>query len=278
MRGIVAASCLCALALLATGCGERAEPTGSSVRIYPVSVQGASGPPTVLERAPRRILAVGRDMVTTLRALGVRRRVVAATNDDVPDRRFDIALAWASSDAATALLHRRLDVPEYIAADVSVPAVERALADLGVLVGRPLNARAAVAGIEERRQRVAERLAGRRPVTVFLDTGFFTTVSDRTIQGDIIAEAGGQNVGGAAPEAGPFDPRQLVKINPRFYLATSDSGTTLEGLRRNPRTRRLTAVRAGRFAVIPAELLEPGPHVGGGIAAIARVLHPDAFR
>ena len=277
MRRIVAASCLCALALSTTACGERAEPKGSSVRIYPVSVQGAGGPPTVLEREPRRILAVGRDMVTTLRALGVGRRVVGTTNDVVPDRRFDLALAWASSDAAAALLHRRLDMPKYIAADASVPAVERALADLGVLVARPLNARAAVARIEERRRRVTERLAGRRPVTVFLDIGFFTTVSDRSIQGDIIEEAGGQNVGGAAPE-GPFDPRQLAKIDPRFYLATSDSGTTLEGLRRNRRTRRLTAVRARRFAVIPAELLAPGPDVGGGIAAIARVLHPDAFR
>ncbi|MDQ3874806.1 MAG: ABC transporter substrate-binding protein [Actinomycetota bacterium] len=278
MRGVVAAICLCAITLSVAGCGERPEPTGTSVRLYPVTLQGAAGRPTVLEREPRRILALGRDMAATLRALGVKNGLVEATRGVARARGFDLVVGWSSAHEARGLPDRKSAVPTYIAADDTVRAVERSLADLGVIVGRPLNGRASAARLQRRHRRVTARVGGREVVSVFLDTGFFTTVSDRSLQADMIAEAGGRSIAGSSPGEEPFDLRRLARIDPRYYLASSDSGTTLEALRRNRRTRRLTAIRAGRFRIIPTELLEPGPRIGAGIAAIARALHPDAFR
>jgi ABC-type Fe3+-hydroxamate transport system substrate-binding protein len=270
--------CLCALALSVAGCGERPEPTGATLRLYPVTLQGAAGPPTVLDREPRRILALGRDMASTLRALGVKDSLVEARRRIGRARGFDLVVAWSSANEARGVLDGRPAVPTYIAGDDTVRAVERSLADLGVIVGRPLNGRAAAARLQRRHQRVTARVGGREVVSVFLDTGFFTTVSDRSLQADMIGEAGGRSVAGSSPGDAPFDLRRLARIDPRYYLASSDSGTTLKALRRNRRTRRLTAIRAGRFRIIPDELLEPGPRIGAGIAAIARALHPDAFR
>jgi iron complex transport system substrate-binding protein len=113
---------------------------------------------------------------------------------------------------------------------------------------------------------------------VFVDTGFFTTVSDQSLVGDLIREARGRNVAGQQEDAGPVELRELAELNPRVYIATSDSGTTLRDLRRKAGTRKLPAVRRGRFAIVDAALLEPGPRVGDGLVAIARALHPDAFR
>jgi ABC-type Fe3+-hydroxamate transport system substrate-binding protein len=52
----------------------------------------------------------------------------------------------------------------------------------------------------------------------------------------------------------------------------------LKQLRKGPRTRKLEAVRTGRVVTIDDRLLTPGPGVGAGLVAVARALHPDAFR
>jgi ABC-type Fe3+-hydroxamate transport system substrate-binding protein len=273
----VAAFGLCAIALV-TACGERSEPNGTAARLYPVTLTGAAGSPTTVEKRPQRILAADPAMATTLRALGIR---PAATGERgrVPRGSYDLAVAWSSSAEAEALLRRSgSDVAVYVAPDRTLDDVGRSLADLGLLVGDPLAARRLVERIERQRSRVRRLLAGERPVTLFLDTGFFTTVSTRSLAGSIIAEAGGRNVAGPTPEPNPLDLEHLEQLDPTYYLATSDSETTLAGLRRSRRTRRLRAVRSGRFAIVPSSVLEPGPNVGLGVAEIARILHPDAVR
>jgi hypothetical protein len=47
------------LLLAGTACGERAEPTGALVQVFPVTVQGSGERPTVVSSAPRRIVPVG---------------------------------------------------------------------------------------------------------------------------------------------------------------------------------------------------------------------------
>jgi ABC-type Fe3+-hydroxamate transport system substrate-binding protein len=119
---------------------------------------------------------------------------------------------------------------------------------------------------------------------VFVATGFFpnlgafTTVSDQSLIGDLLREAHARNVAGEAAQVGPFDARQLVRIDPRWILATSDSDTTLAALRKNKITKKLAAVRAGRFVTVDAALLAPGPTIGQGLLVLARSLHPNAFR
>ena len=111
-----------------------------------------------------------------------------------------------------------------------------------------------------------------------MDTGFFTTVSDQSLIGDVVREARGTNVGASQAEAGPIEVADLLRLDPDVYLATSDSDVTLADLQGDPRARKLRAVRDGRFAVVDAELLLPGPRIGEGLEQVARLLHPDAFR
>ena len=156
--------------------------------------------------------------------------------------------------------------------------MERATDELGLLAGRPVQAREAVQAIQSRQAKIEQRLAGVKPVKVFVDTGFFGTVGDNSLLGDLVRRAGGANVAGANPESGPFDLGALARLAPAVYLATSDSGTTLKKLRRNPRTKNLPAVRSGRFYVVDARLVQPGRQLGRALATIGRLLHPNAFR
>ena len=142
----------------------------------------------------------------------------------------------------------------------SIDVVKRALLDLGLLVGRPIHAREVVKRIDVRSGPSA-RLNEGPPVTVFVDTGTFTTVWSLGL-GDHITQAGGRNVAGAA--TGQRPPGAAARLKPGYYLATPSSGTTLHRRRQDREMARLDAVRAGQFGIVAA-VLEPGPSVGRGV-------------
>ena len=284
-----AAAVLGALALLAAGtaCGERTEPTGAVVRIYPVTVQGAGERPTSLRAAPRRIVPVGSGPRRILKALGLKTRTVSV-NDQLVGlplvgqiRRAHPDLIVASESADPLDLARARSATHaavYVEPGESLDDVEHGIDEIGLLTGRPVAARRLSASISRTRRRVAARLSGFPVVSVFVDLGGFSTVGSRSLLGDLVLEARGRNVAGASPEQGGFPLRQLAKKNPDVYLATSDSGTTLAGLRGNPQTKHLRAVRNKRFGILEAGLVQPGPDIANALVQVAKILHPGAFK
>lgn len=273
-----------ALLLGATACGERSEPTGADAGLYPVTVQ--TGDRVLVVQTPaRRIAALDKPAEDTLRALGAGPRIVLAAPENRIDfgalerSKPDLIVASQGADEhdlsrATALTHAKI----YVAPGDSIRQVERAITQLGLLTGTPVEARGLVRSIERQRKSVARRLAHEPDVTVFVDTGLFTTVSDQSLIGDVIREAHGRNVAGAAAEAGPVELADLLTLDPDVYMATSDTLLSLADLRRNPSARKLRAIKEGRFVVADAGLLEPGPSIGRGLLEVARLLHPDALR
>lgn len=263
----VAAAFAVAALLVLTGCGQRSEPTGSKVDLYPVTVHQPAGPPIVLTHKPASVAALTPQAATLLSSL-LGQTVEPARS---PGKAELVVITPES------LVKRTPHV--YVAPDESISDVEEALTQLGLLLDRPIRGRQLVADIESKRKSVRARLRGVKPATVFVDNGFFTTVSTNSLLGDMIKEAGGKNIAGAAPQPGPFPVDKLRKLNPDYYLATSDSGTKLADLRRDPRTRQLNAVRRnGHFAILGEKVLQPGGEVGTELLAIAKYLHPDAFR
>lgn len=275
-----------AVAVLATACGERGEPTGPSGALYPVTI-GQGDKALVLQHPARHIAVLAPSVDLILAELGAAFRVAGtplAPNGTVriPDLRAlepDLIVASSTTD-----LRQRgrageavRGVPIYTAPDDSILGVERTITQLGLITDQPVAARRLVRRIEAARATVRAKLAGLPSVSVFLDAGFFTTVSNQSLVGDMLREVHARNVAGTTVQTGPFDLLELARIDPHFYLTTSDSSTTLALLQRNPKTRKLGSVAAGRFAIVDAALLEPGPSLGEGLLELARILHPDAF-
>lgn len=277
-------ACAGAFALLASGCGERREPTGATApTVYPVTVQGANDRPLEIARAPLRVLPVSSTAAAIVDALGHRElvpgapatgrlrpfpvRAVASTPADlvVGSQTNDAnALQAAADDASTPLL---------VLADNSIRDLAQSILELGLALGVPMRARALVAAIDAKRAEVKAKLKGSAPVTVFVDTGYSIPIADDTFAGEVLREAGATNVAGNA-DATPYPVKELLAADPTFYLATEASGTRLEDLRKTRRVRTLAAVRAGRFAIIPLSLLRPGPDVGEAIDELYTILHP----
>ena len=284
-----AAAFLAAVGLLiaATACGERAEPTGPLVQVYPVTVQGAGERPAVVNGVPHRVVPLGAGPRMILRALDLGRRVVTVNDSlvglplvaQIRKARPDLIVASADADPLDlARARSATHAAVYVEPSGSFDDVARAIDDIGLLTDRPVAARKVTGRLLRARRQVEARVSGSPSVSVFVDQGDFTTIPAQSLLGDLVREARGSSVAGASPEQGPFPLRRLAKLDPKAYIATSDSGTTLARLRANPKTKKLRAVRDGRFGILPARLTVPGPEVGTALEKIARILHPDAFR
>jgi len=293
---------LVAVALLGTGCGERAEPVGGIAQSYPVSVHGAGDRPTVLKARPERIVVLDPGAAETLLAIGAGGRlvgvpvglatgaarraaeVVRATGqikvDEIISLEPDLIVATPSIDELDlARAGRESGAAVYIQPDTSILNVEQGTIDIGFLVGEASRARRLVGQIKRKAEDIERRLAAVAPVKVFVDTGFFITVPERSLLGDLVRKAKGESVAGPTPGPGPFPLADLASLNPAVYLATSDAGVTLAALRENPNLRAIKAVRKRRLKTVPADLVtRAGPRVAEGLEAVARALHPDAFR
>jgi ABC-type Fe3+-hydroxamate transport system substrate-binding protein len=270
------------LALGATACGERSEPTGPDARLYPVTVQSGDRPLVVTAPA-ERIAVFDPSAQAILEGLGVGSRIVLSRDETSSDlravRRAHPDLIVAGEDANEQDLSRAASATEariYTAAGDSIRQVERTITQLGLLTGAPVKARTLVGRIEARRRQVADHLARVADVSVFVDVGFLNTIPDQSLIGDVLREAHGTNVVQTG-EAGPVDIPDLLRLDPQVYMATSDAEVTLMDLRAG-KLRRLRAVENGRFVIANAALLEPGPRIGAGLLQVARLLHPNAFR
>lgn len=276
-----------ALLLAGTACGERKEPTGPLVQVYPVTVQGAGERPAVVGGVPRRIVPLGSGPRMILKALGLQSRIVKVNDSlvglplvaQIRHARPDLIVASEDADPLDlARARSSTHAAVYVEPSGSLDDVARAIGDIGLLTGKPVAARSLTASILRARRQVEKRVSGSPVVSVFVDEGGFQTVAAQSLLGDLVREARGTSVAGASPEQGPFPLKRLAKLDPQAYVATSDSGVTLAKLRANALTRKLRAVHDGRFGILPARLAAPGPEVGAALEKIARILHPDAFR
>jgi iron complex transport system substrate-binding protein len=215
-----------------------------------------------------------------LEALGAGDRIVASrvSTDDLRELRPDLVVAPSTTDEKTLSAAAAAGAPVYITPDTSITEVERAITQLGLIVGEPAAARRRVHDIEQRRRRVARLLRGMPSTRVFVDRGGFTSASHTSLIGDLIRAAGGRNVAGDVPDGLHVTVGQLLTLDPDVYVTVAGAGATLKQLRKGPRTRKLKAVRSGRVVPTDERLLVPGPGIGAGIVALARALHPDAFR
>jgi iron complex transport system substrate-binding protein len=308
MRTCFAAVALLASLLGATACGERSEPLGELEQPYPVTVQGVGGgEPAVLRSQPERIVALDPGSAELVIALGARDRLVGVPAgiakgdrprqadpsaaevvspnlrirvDEVARLEPDLIVATPSTDQLDlSYVRRETGAAVYVQPNTSVEDVLRATLELGFLVGEPVQARTVASRIREEIAAVEDRIAEEPVTTTFVDTGFFVTVPLRSLLGDLVVRARGENVAGETASAEPIPVSRLRRLDPEVYLATSDSRVTLARLRRDPRTAKLTSVKEARFRILPSDLVQrAGPYVGSALERVARALHADAFQ
>jgi len=270
------------LPFVLSACGEKSEPTGASVRLYPLSVHDADGRLVTVKAKPSSIAVAGGSSIELASALRLPATRVGTGSGDLDlglIGRIKPQLIFVGSGVTKIAVGRAraLGIAVYVVPDQTLGGIEQALSDASLLTGMPLRGRTERKRVAEERQAVRTALAAVKPVRVFIDLGHFTTASDNTFIGNLIGEAGGIDVAGPDAQEGPFPLKRLRRIRPEVLVIGTDSRLTLAKLRRDPSTRWLPAVQSGRLVRVNIQLLQPGPAAVNGLRELAAALHPDAF-
>ena len=149
-----------------------------------------------------------------------------------------------------------------------------------------------ISSIEEKRQRIEERLRNKankpRPRVALLYglRGLYSAGKGSWV-GDLIEQCYADNIAASASSTWPqlslegilvADPEVLILAVPTKDQGLWESGDELLLLRKDEVWRNVSAVRNGRVEVIDSEILEiPGPRMIDALETLARAIHPELF-
>ncbi len=189
--------------------------------------------------------------------------------------RPDLVVADSTANARAAARLSALHLPVLAVAPISLSGVETSLRQIGARTGTTKQAEAVVAQMEHKARQAAKiAAADRRPrprVLVVIQTSPLWTAGSGSFLDDLIARAGGVNIGHAVPGYGPFSKEQALASAPEVILGDA---SVAAAFRTDPLLQRLPAVQSGRVYVLPPDLTSrPGPRLADGLVLAAQALH-----
>ena len=246
-------------------------------------VTDALGREVRLQQPAQRIVALSPHLVENLYSAGLGDRLVGAvSHSDYPASAHDIArvggymsvsveaivalepdlvVAWASGDGGGGALLAQMEalgLRVYVDQPRRPEDIARAIADFGVLGGRPDTANAAAAAFRQRLQGLRDRYAGQAPVTLFYE---IWNEPLQTLGGDqfvshVMRVCGGRNIFADAATLAPRVSIESVLARDPQAIVASGRGETappwLDDWRAWPG---LTAVKNDHLFFVPPDLM-----------------------
>jgi iron complex transport system substrate-binding protein len=177
----------------------------------------------------------------------------------------------------------------HVIKDKKAPTLDEVATDLtnlGKIFGVPDRAAALVAQQQATLTEVGNRVAGKKPVSVFVydggeDAPF--TAPGLAIPNELIRLAGGANVFADDRRTwAEVSWEQVVARNPECVVIVDYGETTWQQkkdfMRNNPALNKITAVRDDCFLALPYAAMTPGVRSADAVRQIAGLLHPESGR
>lgn len=299
------------LILLLAACAPPAgapvpQPTAVPAPAFPVTVTDDDGQTITIDKEPQRLITLAPSNTEIVYALGIGDRLVAVSDysDYPPEAASKPKVGYIRVDIERVIgynpdlilatgAHRQQVTPQLRQRGLKVITLDpkniEGVFDNILLVGRATGqTTAAEKLVADLKARVAQieskvRQTGTRPRVFFeLDKSLFTVGPGSFIH-DLIVRAGGENIAGDADRPYPqLSLEVLLQRDPEVIIITDIGqygGETPESVRARPGWQSVSAVRNNRVVPINPNLVNrPGPRVVDGFEAIARALHPEAFR
>jgi len=276
---------------------------------YPLTLTDDAGREVTLDAEPARIVSLAPSNTEIVCALDACDRLVGVTDfDDHPPEvaevdkvvtmaqvdveavvatEPDLVLAAGNELTPTAVIDQLTDLglAVMVLYPESLAEVSAGVELVGTAIGREEAADALVAEMADRVEDVEEAVAGLdRPRTFYevsVFEGVIYTAGEGSFLADLIGTAGGDAITGDALSTS-IEIEDLVAADPEVILlgdATYDDTITPESVAGRPGWETMTAVADGRVVVVREDVVitRPGPRIVGGLEALARAIHPDAF-
>ncbi len=235
---------------------------GRRSAIYPVTVQGAAERPTALTKAPQRIVPLGPGPRRILRALRLDSRTVPVDDSlvglplvaQIRKARPDLIVASGDADPLDLARARSATHAAVYVTPQSSLERRRARDRRHRAADRPARRGAAADGLDPTHSPpdLRERSAARRRCRPSSTSAASRRLAHARLLGDIVRTPRTATTWpGRAPSRGRSRSRASPSSTRRPTSPSRAAGTTLAQLRANRLTKKLAAVRSGRFGVVP---------------------------
>ncbi|HEX2267400.1 MAG TPA: helical backbone metal receptor [Actinomycetota bacterium] len=283
------------------GTGRTDSEAGRSA--FPITLKDDEGASVTLRRPPQRIVTFGQSDTEIVFALGLGNRLVGVCCefDNFPPaaKRLPQVAGAAQKPNTEKVISLRPDL--MLNAFPGADTWSKPLRDAGVpvfttlakdfddavrdieTIGRLLGAERAATTLARRMRASAAAIEARAEtagnVSCFLDLGGLYTVAPGDFIYDLLERAGCDPVTSSAKTPFPqWSKEQLVRDDPDVYLFMSDSGMTVEGLKKDPALSKLSAVTNNRAVSVNADVVSrPGPRLAEGLHVLAAALQGRAI-
>ena len=272
-----------------------------------ISVVGDDGVRISLAHPPHRLIALAPSVTEVLYALGLGPRMVAVDkNSDYPKAvgvlprvadyyggpnyekilqlKPDLIVAAAGITPQAGLIKLRgLHLAVLVTNPTTIAGILRSITLVGTATGVPVTAARVTAGLQARIDRVKQALQGivSRPRVYYeIDTTLYTAGHGSFID-SLISLAGGTNI--AAQIHNPYpqlSAEKIIAADPQvILLGDTKFGGSVARVDARPGWSAITAVRMHHVYAFDDDLASrPGPRIVDGLEAMARMLHPAAFK
>ena len=289
-------------ALTACGGDERVPHTQSAT----IEVADDAGDIVRLAAPARRVISLVPSATETIIALGATDRIVGRTRYDVAPEvvavpsvggsidptieavvalRPDLVIGWDTDkrrEIRTKLA--TLGIPVFSLRTQDTSDVFLGIGHLGRLLGRDSAASALAMSIRSQLDSVRAEVAGRpaRSVWFVVYPNPPMTAGPNTFIDELIGLAGGRSIFSDAAQLWPtVSMEEIVRRRPDLLIVPQGElkDDSLARFRSRPGWRDLAAIRAGRVATVPADLVQrPGANIGNAARAFQSAIHPETRR
>lgn len=271
---------------------------------YPITIQDSNNRKVTLDRQPKRIVSVAPNITEIIFALGKGDELVGRTDycdypaaakkitsigslqqpniEKIAELKPDIVIASThfSKESLQKLEELNIKVAVLYGSENFEGAYDT-ISKIGQLVNANNKAQEIVSNMKKKVQDVVSKVKNKSKPSVYYVVSYgkygdYTAGKDTFIS-QMIEMAGGKNAAADA-EGWKYSVEKLVQNNPNILIC-SKYYNTKDGIKSTNGYKDLTAVKSNKLYEVDDNLINrQGPRLADGLEALAKIIHPEAFK
>ena len=256
-----------------------------------------------LDKMPERVISISPGATETIFALGDEKVLVGRSNYcDYPEKAKEIEsvgeitepniekITELKPDLVIAGAHFSKELVDNLEAlgikvavlygEDSFDGAYKNIEDISKILGQEKKGQDIIDGMKKKVADVEKKINGLPHPSVYYVVGFGKsdfTAGGNTFIGQIIEKAGGDNIAKDV-DGWNYSKEKLMEKNPQV-IVLSDKYNSKEGFTTGEGYKELNAVKEGKVYEIDDNMLSrQGPRQADGLEALAKILHPEAFK